>query len=108
MNDVYFSLSYWLYLPQTWIIIGILGILLELTDGSRIFFLPIGLAGLVVSAHVSLTFNNVMDAGLLPEAWYWLAMEWIIIAAVISVLLVSYRRIVPKKPGPEDEDINSY
>ena len=29
MSDVYFSLSYWLYLPQTWIIIGILGILLD-------------------------------------------------------------------------------
>ena len=67
MSDVYFSLSYWLYLPQTWIIIGILGILLELTDGSRIFFLPIGLAGLVVSAHVKLTFDNALDPDLLPE-----------------------------------------
>ena len=36
MINVYFSLSYWIYLPQTWIIIGILGILLELTDGTYI------------------------------------------------------------------------
>lgn len=108
MSDVYFSLSYWLYLPQTWIIIGILGILLELTDGSRIFFLPIGLAGLVVSAHVKLTFDNAMDPDLLPETWYWLAMEWMIIAAAISVLLVSYRRMMPKPENTEDDDINSY
>ncbi len=108
MSDVYFSLSYWLYLPQTWIIIRILGILLELTDGSRIFFLPIGLAGLVVSAHVKLTFDNALDPGLLPETWYWLAMEWMIIAAAISVLLVSFRRMMPKPDNPEDDDINSY
>lgn len=108
MNDVYFSLSYWLYLPQTWIIIAILGILLELMDGSRIFFLPIGLAGLVVAAHVKLTFNNVMAPDLLPDAWYWLAMEWMIVAVAISVLLVSYRRIMPKKQTSEDGDINSY
>ncbi len=108
MSDVYFSLSYWLYLPQTWIIIRILGILLELTDGSRIFFLPIGLAGLVVSAHVKLTFDNALDPGLLPETWYWLAMEWMIIAAAISILLVSFRRMMPKPENPEDDDINSY
>jgi len=108
MSDVYFSLSYWLYLPQTWIIIGILSIFLELTDGSRIFFLPIGLAGLVVSAHVKLTFDNALDPDLLPEAWYWLAMEWMIIAAAISVLLVSYRRMMPKPENTEDDDINSY
>ena len=105
---IYFSLSYWLYLPQTWIIIGILGILLELTDGSRIFFLPIGLAGLDVSAHVKLTFDNALDPDLLPETWYWLAMEWMIIAAAISVLLVSYRRMMPKPENSEDDDINSY
>lgn len=108
MSNVYFSLSYWLYLPQTWIIIGILGILLELTDGSRIFFLPIGLAGLVVSAHVTLTFNNTIDSNLLPETWYWLAMEWMIIAALISVLLVSFRRIMPKAVKEDDDDINRY
>ena len=79
-----------------------------MTDGSRIFFLPIGLAGLVVSAHVKLTFDNAMDPDLLPEAWYWLAMEWMIIAAAISVLLVSYRRMMPKPENSEDDDINSY
>ena len=41
--DVYMSLSYWLFLPEFWIIAGILLICLELVDGSLIFFLPLGL-----------------------------------------------------------------
>ena len=41
--DIYFSLSYWLFLIQFWIILGILFTALEIIDGSLIFFLPIGL-----------------------------------------------------------------
>ena len=40
--DIYFSLSYWLFLIQFWIILGIIFIGLEILDGSLIFFLPIG------------------------------------------------------------------
>ena len=41
--DVYLSLSYWLFLLQFWIILGIIFVGLEILDGSLIFFLPIGL-----------------------------------------------------------------
>ena len=41
--DIYLSLSYWLFLLQFWIILGIIFIGLEILDGSLIFFLPIGL-----------------------------------------------------------------
>ena len=40
--DIYLSLSYWLFLIQFWIILGIIFIGLEILDGSLIFFLPIG------------------------------------------------------------------
>ena len=40
--DVYLSLSYWLFLLQFWIILGIIFVGLEILDGSLIFFLPIG------------------------------------------------------------------
>ena len=40
---MYSLISFWIYVPLVWVIIGIIAILLELTDGSRVFFLPIGL-----------------------------------------------------------------
>ena len=41
--DVVMFLSYWLFLPELWIIAGIILICLEIVDGSLIFFLPLGL-----------------------------------------------------------------
>jgi hypothetical protein len=98
-----------MYVPLVWVIIAIIAVLLELTDGSRVFFLPIGLAALVVAAHLQLVFTNIVSSSLLPEAWYWLAMEWMIVAAAISVLLVVFRtQMMPGDAASDDEDINRY
>jgi hypothetical protein len=98
-----------MYVPLVWVIIAIIAVLLELTDGSRVFFLPIGLAALVVAAHLQLVFTNIVSSSLLPEAWYWLAMEWMIVAADISVLLVVFRtQMMPGDAASDDEDINRY
>ena len=102
-------ISFWMYVPLVWVIIAIIAVLLELTDGSRVFFLPIGLAALVVAAHLQLVFTNIVSSSLLPEAWYWLAMEWMIVAAAISVLLVVFRtQMMPGDAASDDEDINRY
>ena len=106
---IYSVISFWMYVPLVWVIIAIIAVLLELTDGSRVFFLPIGLAALVVAAHLQLVFTNIVSSSLLPEAWYWLAMEWMIVAAAISVLLVVFRtRMMPGDAASDDEDINRY
>ena len=106
---MYSVISFWMYVPLVWVIIAIIAVLLELTDGSRVFFLPIGLAALVVAAHLQLVFTNIVSSSLLPEAWYWLAMEWMIVAAAISVLLVVFRtQMMPGDAASYDEDINRY
>ena len=106
---IYSVISFWMYVPLVWVIIAIIAVLLELTDGSRVFFLPIGLAALVVAAHLQLVFTNIVSSSLLPEAWYWLAMEWMIVAAAISVLLVVFRtQMTPGDAASDDEDINRY
>ena len=106
---IYSVISFWMYVPLVWVIIAIIAVLLELTDGSRVFFLPIGLAALVVAAHLQLVFTNIVSSSLLPEAWYWLAMEWMIVAAAISVLLVVFRtQMMPGDATSDDEDINRY
>ena len=63
-------ISFWIYVPLVWVIIGIIAILLELTDGSRVFFLPIGLAAMVVAAHLQIVLTNFVSPALLPDAWY--------------------------------------
>ena len=69
----------------------------------------VGLGALLVAAHLQMVFSNVIAASLLPAAWYWLAMEWMILAAGISVLLVAFRKyLMPPKPELDDEDINTY
>ena len=106
---IYSVISFWMYVPLVWVIIAIIAVLLELTDGSRVFFLPIGLAALVVAAHLQLVFTNIISSSLLPEAWYWLAMEWMIVAAAILVLLVVFRtQMMPGDAASDDEDINRY
>ena len=106
---IYSVISFWMYVPLVWVIITIIAVLLELTDGSRVFFLPIGLAALVVAAHLQLVFTNIVSSSLLPEAWYWLAMEWMIVSAAISVLLVVFRtQMMPGDAASDDEDINRY
>ena len=106
---MYSLISFWIYVPLVWVIIGIIAILLELTDGSRVFFLPIGLAAMVVAAHLQLVFTNFVSPALLPDSWYWLAMEWMIVAAAISVMLVMLRKqMMPSHATSDDEDINSY
>ena len=106
---IYSVISFWMYVPLVWVIIAIIAVLLELTDGSRVFFLPIGLAALVVAAHLQLVFTNIVSSSLLPEAWYWLAIEWMIVAAAISVLLVVFRKqMMPGDAASDDEDINRY
>ena len=41
--DMYLQMSIWTFQPQIWVIVGLVFILLEMTDGSAIFFLPMGL-----------------------------------------------------------------
>ena len=102
-----FTFTYWLFMPQTWILIGLAFVLLELTDGSRIFFLPFGIAGLAVAALSALVINNILGPAFLPTKWYWMLVLWVVLAFIISALMVTAKRLRPA--APEDKgDINQY
>ena len=75
--DVYLSLSYWLYLPQFWVIFGILFVLFELADGSAIFLLPMGAGSFLMAALLYAGDREMVPMGLIPEVWYWLLVYWI-------------------------------
>jgi len=98
-----YFLTYWLFLPQIWVALGLVLVLLELTDGSAIFFLPMGLASFLLALMLFGVNNDFLPHGLLPNAWYWLLSVWIAVSVIVSFLLSNFRKSRMSKP-----DINDY
>ena len=100
--DIYFSLFYWLFSIQFWIILGILFTGLEIIDGSLIFFLLIGIGSFLNALLLFLQENeNFFDYQII-SIWY----HTLVSLAVFS-LIVSYslRYLNFKK---NEEDVNKY
>tara|TARA_B110000014_G_C19885063_1_gene458025 strand:- start:233 stop:517 length:285 start_codon:yes stop_codon:yes gene_type:complete len=87
--------NYWLYFYQVWLIIAVVFLFLELTDGSLIVFLPMGLGAALVSLFVL-----VLNDSLISD-WYLLLLIWSLISGVISFLLSKFW-----KKGFQNKDIN--
>ena len=86
-----------LFSYQIWLIIGVIFLLLELTDGSLILCLPLGVGGFIISIFL-LIFNNV-----LIDEWYMLVLIWAISSSFISYFLSRFW-----KKGFKNKDINNY
>ena len=97
------QLSYWLYFAQFWVAIGLLFVILEVTDGSAIFFLPLGLAGLILGLIIYLVEIAIIPSTLVPDKWYWLIVYWVLLSVVIA-FIISFLRQKRKQNG----DINQY
>ena len=63
-------ISIWLLQFEIWIIIGIIFILLELTDGSAIFFLPLGIGSLILSLYIYLCNIELVSESLILETCF--------------------------------------
>ncbi len=100
--DIIFFLSYWLFLVQFWIILGIIFVTLEILDGSFIFFLPIGFGSFLNALLLFLQeYEGFFDYEII-SIWH----HSLVSLAVFS-LIVSYclRYLNFKK---DTEDINKY
>ena len=91
-------------LYQVWIIVGIVFILLELTDGSAIFFLPLGLGSFSQSLYLFSVNKEIISPSLVIEKWYFLIVMWACISLVFSFLISN----IWKKNINEDDDVNNY
>ena len=96
-------LNHWLLLPQIWLIIGMLLVLAELMDGSKIFFLPVGCGGILNSAVLYLERKAIVPFGYVPETWYGMLILWAI-GSLVFALLFTIRRRKQKQPV----DVNDY
>ena len=97
-------ISIWLLQFEIWIIIGIIFILLELTDGSAIFFLPLGIGSLVLSLYIYLCNVQIISERLVIDTWYIALVSWAILSLITSFLISLLR----KKYSKENPDINNY
>lgn len=90
-----------LYTGNIWLIIGLALAILELTNGTLIFFLPMGVSGLFTGLFLKLQENNVLSVFL--DNWALTLTFWAILSLILSLLL---NFIVLKKDT--SKDINQY
>ena len=97
-------ISLWLLQFEIWIIIGIIFILLELTDGSTIFFLPLGIGSLILSFYIYLSNIGIINQNIIIDTWYIALVIWAILSLISSLFMV----LIRKRYSNENPDINDY
>ena len=60
----------YIYNPTLWAIVGVILVLLELSDGSKIFFLPLGLASISTGIIVYLQNTGSFNELILLKYWH--------------------------------------
>ena len=100
--ELYFSLSYWLFLIQFWIILGILFVGLEILDGSLIFFLPIGFGSFLNALLLFLQEYEVFFDYVIITVWY----DSLISLAIFSLISSICLRFLNFKK--DETDVNKY
>jgi|TARA_B110001454_G_scaffold62598_1_gene60915 membrane protein implicated in regulation of membrane protease activity len=94
-------LEVFLYTGNIWLIIGLALAILELTIGTLIFFLPMGVSGIITGLFLKLQENNVLSV--LLDNWAQTLTFWAVLSLILSLLL---NFIVLKKDA--SKDINQY
>lgn len=101
------SLSYWLFIPEVWIILGIILIVLEVTmDGSMAIFLPLGLAALLNGLIIYLQETAALGANtILLDRWENTLISYALLSIVFTLAL---RFFVRHKRTDTTPDVNDY
>ena len=90
-----------LYSGNIWLIIGLILAILELTNGSLIFFLPTGASGMITGLILKLQENESLP--ILLDDWAGSLTLWAILSLILSLGL---NYIVRRKET--SDDINNY
>ena len=94
-----------IYNPTLWCILGIVLILFELTDGSKIFFLPFGLGSITNSGLIFFQNSGYFNQTILLKYWHSPLISLAIFAAFFAITL----RIFSKSSeNDKNTDINQY
>ena len=101
--DIYWSLSYWFFQPQFWLIIGILLVIIDIFLLGSSFLLPIGISALIVSVLVYFDTSNVWEFQLF-DTWR----KILLCFGIFSVVSIFIIKIFIKARGGKGKDINQY
>ncbi len=94
------TVTYWLLLPEVWLIVGIVLIIVEILIGTVYFLLALGVAGLILSGIVF--FQEIFLFGLLTD-W----MDVAICYGILSIVSIFIVKALVRKDS-QDQDINQY
>ena len=94
------------FLPQTWIILGILLIIADIFLGYDFFVLPIGVSALIISLILYLQTGSFEEMGdfILFNTWHDVA-YWFSGLSLVSIILM---RLLFKLRKKDRVDINEY
>ena len=90
-----------LFNGNAWLIIGIVLCILELSSGNLVFFLPMGVSGILIGLILKLQESEILP--ILLSDWAWSATIWAILALGLSLILNRFMRLQDKS-----KDINKY
>ena len=90
-----------LFSGNVWLIIGLILAIIELSNGTLIFFLPMGVSGLLTGLLLKLQENGTLSN--LIESWSSALIFWAVVSLCLSLLL---NFIVKKKQVTKD--VNDY
>ena len=90
-----------LYSSNVWLIIGLTLAIIELTNGTLIFFLPMGISGLIVG--FVLKFQEDSASFIILNDWASTTVTWAILSLLLSLLM---NLIVKRKT--KIKDVNKY
>ena len=99
-------ISFLFFLPQTWIILGILLIIADIFLGYDFFVLPVGVSALIISLILYLQTGSFEEMGdfILFNTWHDVA-YWFSGLSVVSIILM---RLLFKLRKKDRIDINEY
>tara|TARA_B100001559_G_scaffold305539_1_gene295923 strand:+ start:421 stop:708 length:288 start_codon:yes stop_codon:yes gene_type:complete len=90
-----------LFSGDVWLIIGLILAIMELSNGTLIVFLPMGVSGLLTGALLKLQENETLSS--LIDSWSSALIFWAVVSLALSLLL---NLVVKKKQVTKD--VNDY
>ena len=95
----------YIFNPTLWSILGLILIVLELTDGSKIFFLPFGLASIANGILIYFQNNGSFNEIIILKYWHSPLISVGLLAIAFALIL---RLLSSQKKDDDSSDINEY
>ncbi len=98
------DLSYWVYVSEVWMVLGIVLIIADIFLWFKLFVLPVGVAAIITSGLVYGENNAFYGSIVLFENWKIVLLCF----AVLSIVSVGLLKIIFQRNKKDEPDVNEY